>query len=346
MTHCRKGKEYIGLRSIRGIGAILIFYHHFGFDSAVTDSFGDFAVSLFFMLSGLVLSMTYNGYELECDPQTIGIFMKKRIFKIYPVYFLSLLAAIFVMGCYYLALPFDLLLLQSWIPQAKFFFSGNSVSWFVSSLFFSYLMFIPLQRALSMRHNAFIKLFGLGIVIYIVIAAFIPEHLVKGIIYINPVMELPAFVIGMLIWHFFGRSSRLDANSDKNILCLQVAAIILSIIFIYLFRYVNPRWTLASFWWLPNAFLLTILLLSEGKSTPINHVLSLRIFRFIGNISFTFYLFHTIVIAIYRQVITRTAIDIPFFPSSLVCLTLTLAIAYILHYYVELPIARKLKEFT
>lgn len=345
MTNSRKRKDYIGLRSLRGIGAILIFYHHFGFDSAVTDSFGDFAVSLFFMLSGLVLSMTYSGNELECSPRVVGRFLKKRIVKLYPVYFLSLIIAVFVRGCDYVALPIDLLLLQSWIPLPRFYFSGNSVSWFVSSLFFSYLMFIPLQRALTIRQDTFIKFFGLGTVLYIVIAVFIPEYLSKGIIYINPIMELPAFVIGMLIWHFWGKSNRLEAYSERNILFLQVAAIVLSVIFIYLFRFVDPRWTLASFWWLPNTFLLAVLLLSEGRATPINHLLYLRVFRFIGNISFTFYLFHTIIIDIYKRVIIHTNIDIPLFPLSLLCLTLTLSIAYILHYYVELPIASKLKKF-
>ena len=346
MTDCIKRKDYIGLRSIRGIGAILIFYHHFGFDSAVTDSFGDLAVSLFFMLSGLVLSMTYRGNKLDCDSRAIGRFMKKRIFKIYPVYFLSLLVAVLVTGCDYKVLPLDLLLLQSWLPLARFYFSGNSVSWFVSSLFFSYIMFIPLQKALTLRYNTFIKVFGLGIILYFVIAALIPGFLVKGIIYINPVMELPAFVIGMLIWHLFGNSSRLKAYSNKNIMCFQAVAIILIIMFIYLYRYLDARWTLASFWWFPNAFLLTVWLLSEGRATPINHVLSLRIFQFIGDISFTFYLFHTIVIAIYSRAIIHTAIDIPLFPSSLLCLAITLAIAYVLHYYVELPIAYRLKKFV
>lgn len=339
------GKEYVGLRSIRGIGAILIFYHHFGFDSAVTDSFGDFAVSLFFMLSGLVLSMTYSGDKLGCDKSAIWRFMKKRIFKIYPVYFISLIAAVLVMGCDYSALPLDLTLLQSWIPEARFYFSGNSVSWFVSSLFFSYIMFIPLQRALTFRQKTFTRFFGLVIVLYFVIAVFIPEHLVKGIIYINPVMELPTFVTGMLIWHYFGSSKRLEAFAEKNVIFLQTSALIISVMFIFLFRYVDPRWTLASFWWFPNAFLLAVLLLSEGRSTPINHVLSLRIFRFIGDISFTFYLFHTIVIAVYKRVLTHTAIDIPLFPSSLICLALALAIACILHYYVELPLAGKLKKY-
>ena len=345
MTDCIKRKDYIGLRSLRGIGAILIFYHHFGFDSAVTNSFGDLGVSLFFMLSGLVLSMTYSGDKLECGSRVIGKFMKKRIFKIYPVYLLSLLVAVLVMGCNYKALPFDLLLLQSWIPVASFYFSGNSVSWFVSSLFFLYLMFIPLQRRLTTDHNTFIKVFGFGAVLYFFIVYFIPEPLVNGIIYINPIMELPTFVIGMLVWHFFERSNQFQANSDKNILCLQVVSIILSVTFIYLYRYVNLRLTVASFWWIPNAFLLTVLLLSEGRATPINHVLSLRIFRLIGDISFTFYLFHTIVIAIYNRAIMHISINLPLFPSSLICLIITLAIAYALHYYVELPIARKLKKF-
>lgn len=346
MTSCREKKDYVSLRSIRGIGAILIFYHHFGFDNPVTASFGDFAVSLFFMLSGLVLSMSYSGSPSDRHFPKIRSFMKKRILKIYPVYFISLAAAILVKGCYLPALPLDLLLLQSWIPETRFYFSGNSVSWFVSTLFFAYLLFLPLHKALSKRPGLFLRLFGLGLVIYFFIAAAVPEPHVKGIVYINPVMELPTFVIGMLIWHVFGCRDTKVRMSCKKALLIQVASIILAVTFIYVFRYVNPRYSLSSFWWLPNFILLAVALTTEDQSSPINKLLRLKVFRLIGDISLTFYLFHTIIITIYLRFLNKAAIHIDSLPSSLICLLITLAVSFLLHRYVEIPLSRMLNRQT
>lgn len=343
-TNSGQRKDYTGLRSIRGIGAVLIFYHHFGFGSAVTESFGDFGVALFFMLSGLVLSMSYSDRVPACNKGSVGSFLKKRAVKIYPVYILSLAAAILINGYDMLALPFDITLLQSWIPDARIYFSGNAVSWFVSSLFFSYLVFLPLQKSLTTNPMRFMKCFGIGMIAYIIIVSTLTESLVKGIIYINPIMEVPAFVLGMLVWHFFGHRRSLNGPSKKSILMLQSASIIIVLVLIYLYRYVNPRWSLASYWWLPNVFLLAVLLISEEYPTPVNRFLNLRILRFAGNVSFTFYLFHTTVITLYNRILAYLDINIDLFPSSLVCLALTLAIAYLLHRYVELPVAKKLKS--
>lgn len=344
MTSYREKKDYVSLRSIRGIGAILIFYHHFGFDNPVTDSFGDFAVSLFFMLSGLVLSMSYSVSQSDLRLPKIWSFMKKRIIKIYPVYFISLSAAILVKGCYLPALPLDLLLLQSWIPETRFYFSGNSVSWFVSTLFFSYLLFLPLQKALSKRPGLFFRLFVLGLVIYFLITAVVPEPFVKGIVYINPVMELPTFIIGMLIWHLLGCRNTPRRLSCKTTLLIQLASIILAVTFIYLFRYADPRYSLSSFWWIPNFVLLAVAITTEDQSTPINKLLRLKAFRLIGDISFTFYLFHTVIITIYLRFLNRAAIHIDPLPSSLICLLITLVISFLLHRYVEIPISRMLNR--
>lgn len=40
----------VGLQALRGICAILILIHHFGFQNTATDAFGDISVSIFFIL--------------------------------------------------------------------------------------------------------------------------------------------------------------------------------------------------------------------------------------------------------------------------------------------------------
>lgn len=340
----RQQKDYVGLRSIRGIGAVLIFYHHFGFKSAVTDAFGDFGVALFFMLSGLVLSITYADRAQACNIRSVGMFMRKRLFKIYPVYVLSLVAAILIYGCDFHTFPLDVLLLQSWVPVERVYFSGNAVSWFVSSLFFAYFVFLPLQKVLTTKPRTFLKFFSVGIIGYIIIAATVPSAFVTGIIYINPVMQLPAFVLGMMIWHFLGHRNLLKRCAEKVVLLLQSASVVLVLIFMYMYRYIDPRLSLASYWWLPNFLLLAVLLISEGYPTAINRFLRLKALRFVGNVSFTFYLFHALIINLYHRALSCLGLTLDLFPSSVICLAVTIAIAYLLHRYIELPAARLLKS--
>lgn len=337
-------KDYTGLRSLRGIGAILIFYHHFGFEGPVTRSFGDFGVSLFFMLSGLVLAMSCQDAVIECNGRQIGLFLRKRVIKIYPVYLLSLMAAIKVRGCNLEFLPFDLLLLQSWIPVEAIYFSGNSVSWFVSSLFFSYLLFLPLKKMMDGRPGRFMGLFMVGIAIYFIIAATVPERFVTGIIYIFPVMELPVFILGMLVWYFMRNYLPKERCSDAKMTLIQLVVILLAVGFILCYCFVDPRWSLSSYWWIPDIIILAVLLASEDHQTPVNSILRSRALRVTGDISFVFYLFHTVVISIYRRFIAYTGFDIPLFPSSLLCLAVTFMVACLLHYYLELPLARFLKR--
>ncbi len=337
-------KDYVGLRSLRGIGAILIFYHHFGFNGMVTQSFGDFAVSLFFMLSGLVLAMSYHGQDTSCTLPVVGRFLRKRVIKIYPVYLLSLAVAMKVRGYNPAALPLDVLLLQSWVPVESIYFSGNSVSWFVSTLFFAYLLFLPLRRGLERTPGKFMAFFTVGLVIYFMIAATVPERMLTGIVYIFPVMELPTFILGMLIWHFMNAWRNVETMDKMKVTIVQFAVILIAVGFIYCYRFVDPRWSLASYWWLPNIVILPTLLLSEDHDTPVNRLLRLKPLRVMGDISFVFYLFHTLVIAVYRRVLTHVGVDVPILPSSLLCLVITFIVAYLLHYYLELPLARFLKK--
>ncbi|MDE6377212.1 MAG: acyltransferase family protein, partial [Duncaniella sp.] len=174
-------KDYTTLRSLRAIGAVLIFYHHFGCNGLWTTPVGEFAVSLFFMMSGLVLASVYSpeaGYrgELHTLP-----FFKKRLIKIYPIYFISLVAAIALKGCMLRALPFDVLLLQSWIPMGSYFFSGNAVSWFISSLLLCYALFCPLLRAYSANSRRFLVLYFVGLTVYAAIVSVIPVKFICSI---------------------------------------------------------------------------------------------------------------------------------------------------------------------
>lgn len=336
-------RDFANLRGLRGIGAILIFYHHFGFDGPVVRSFGDFAVSLFFFLSGLVLAASFKPATSLPRITAVRQFLKRRLIKIYPLYLLSLLVATLLCGYSLRALPFDVLMLQSWIPVQSFYFSGNSVSWFVSSLFFCYIMFYPVMWGLTSGLRRFLGICLGGLCLYLGIVVSVPAPLLTGIIYISPLMQLPAFILGILVWKTFEKTDHIRL-SRPLISALQVLSLLIPTAMMFLYDYIDPRWSLASYWWIPNFFLLYIMLVSESYDTLLNRILRSGIMQTLGNISFVFYLFHTLVILIYHRVLAHFHLTLPLLLSSLVCLVAVVIVSYILHYAVELPVAARLKK--
>ncbi|MDE6377924.1 MAG: acyltransferase family protein, partial [Duncaniella sp.] len=175
------------------------------------------------------------------------------------------------------------------------------------------------------------------------IVAVLPVKFIFSIIYVFPVMQLPPFVAGILVWMAFSRYPAAKAGR-LTVSLLQIGAVALIIVFIIFYPRVNDRWGVASYWWIPDFALLYIMLVAERFDTPLNRLLRLCPMQIAGNVSFVFYLFHTIVMNIYRRALEAAGIELPPVPSSIVCILLTFAVAWVLHYYVELPVAARLKK--
>lgn len=146
------------LQSLRGLAAILIFYHHYGFSSTIVQSFGDFGVVFFMMLSGFVLYMSAERRRnIEGKIPTARKFMQSRLTKIYPLYLLCWISAIIIMpySGSQIGKILGLFALQSWVPAADVYFSGNAVAWFISDIIFCYLLFTPIHRLIINRPHTF-----------------------------------------------------------------------------------------------------------------------------------------------------------------------------------------------
>ena len=110
---------------------------------------GYLAVALFFLLSGFILSYTYEGH-VE-GRKEFASFWEARFARIYPVYFLALL----------LALPFQhrltlgsassvIFMVQAWNPlHREWAGSWNYPAWSLSVEAFFYVFFPFIQRQIS-----------------------------------------------------------------------------------------------------------------------------------------------------------------------------------------------------
>lgn len=137
------------LTFIRFIAAIVVVIHHFGmrvfpFNNEIIHNIfkqGDLGVSFFFFLSGFVMIIAYQKYNVLNTYD----YLKNRFARIYPVFFLAAMLLLFnklIQGDEYLNIKgffLHLSMLHAWIPGHQLSF--NIASWTLSVELFFYISF-------------------------------------------------------------------------------------------------------------------------------------------------------------------------------------------------------------
>lgn len=307
---------------MRGAGAVMILAHHFGFGTDVTRAFGDCAVSIFLMLSGFVLALAYWPSFAHGRNLSPGQFMLKRLARIYPLYLLTLMGMCLLYWPGTGPVAADLLLLQSWVPETAYYFSGNGPAWFLSTLMFGYMMFVPLLRLrrLNPKVADMVLIAVLALYLGVVGCGVIPADRELDLIYVFPPMQLPVFAIGV----FLGCRcvERQSATLGGR---WVVAAFLLTAGAIYAWRFVPGRFALCSYWWIPSAVLITAVYLNDTATGMVRKMLGWGPLVRFGDISFSFYIIHWPWLVVSRIAAAKAGLDIPLgveFAVQLVVITL------------------------
>lgn len=156
------------------------------------------------------------------------------------------------------ALGLNIVLLQSWVPLRDFFFSGNSVSWCLCDLMFFYILFPWLRRLFHRLKGRLIAvLTAAAAALYVAVAVIVPADFRLGVVYVNPLMRLPDFLIGMgLCMLLLHHRQRLPRMSESAATAAQAGVWLLLGLFIALWPFVPPTVQYASLWWIPCGALL------------------------------------------------------------------------------------------
>lgn len=341
------------LQSLRGIAAILIFYHHyFGLSYRLSSSFGDLGVVFFMMLSGFVISLSTNKkIKAYHRIPSIKRFFIDRLIKIYPLYLICWFIAILV-------LPYSgsitgkilgIFMLQSWIPIQEIYFSGNAVAWFISDLFLCYLAFIPLIR-LIICGNKVICYYVLAFYFatYLSVVWYIPEKYVHAIIYINPIMQLSNFILGMLLCKLYlwaNDNGRKKFCSRTSISLIQIVSVTLIIILCYHYKNIPERFSFGLYWWFAISILIFTFSVGDKFNTPLNQLLHCKPIIWIGNMSFIFYLIHYIAVDIWQLYFHSNHITTEF-TQSIILILILFGISYVINKTIVIPIINMLKRYN
>lgn len=312
------------LTSLRFIAAMMIVMHHghAEFKTLGTALVGvplSGGVSFFFVLSGFILAYAH--------PQVPSLaaaadFWVKRFARIWPVHLATLMVLLLFIGSNSSggtfetsgALASNVLLLQAWFNDFRYVFSFNAVSWSISVEAFFYAVFPlliyrieqtwPIKLVLCTFIVALLCLFyqdqfAMGL---------IPESRFPSwvIIQFNPLARLLEFMVGMtafVLWRKYLQEISISRSVWTVIEVTVIAAAILSwkqsqYLPVHLLGdFARGWWFLAGIFIVPATLIIILMATSRGV---VSSILSQRPFIFLGEISFSLYMIHQLVLRWYQ----------------------------------------------
>lgn len=305
------------IRSLQGMRAILflgVLSFHCGIGSQ-----GAWCVSVFFVLSGFVYSYHYllNNVNLKTNFKSRVEFAFSKIMKLYPMHCVMLIAKIFLMiikgaGISYIISVYEtlipnVLLIQSWYPDSRYYFSHNGATWYLSTTLFLYFMFpIILERLRKFGSKKVLCCLGSVIVIQLSVALYLmytphPLHIGnnfrKWVTYICPIYRLGDFIIGCCLGYFYIYRKETKGNPVWGTV-KECGAFMIGIIqiFIYTLLQSDAKWESVrySILFIPSSMLIVYFLAENNGG--VSWLLSRKWIVKLGELSAGMYITHQVII--------------------------------------------------
>lgn len=260
----------LSIQGLRAFAFIFVFLSHIEIIAT-----GPAGVSIFFVLSGFCMAYAYTDRSEELVGGG-GEFAAYKIKKLYPLHVSTLLFVALVMAMQLIFSNFvindgidfifyfiiNFLLLQSWLPWRDGYFSFNAVSWYLSTIAFSYYIFPHIHS--NLRKNDKKRIYGYAwaaVLLMIIVSVILgvgrkklgwTTDFVKWMTYVFPVYRAGDFLAGTAAgYHFLEQKSvKSKGYSKVGYTGIEIVVIILivfqSILYERGFRITN--WTLSLFW--------------------------------------------------------------------------------------------------
>lgn len=295
------------LQSLRFIFFVMIFMSHFGYDGRPTfDAGGDCGVSFFFILSGFVMTLAY-GEKAASEGFRYRHFIARRVAKLYPLHLLCLLAFVVIniksMDAEALMrlLP-NLLLIQSWLPTADYYFSGNAVSWFLSDILLCYAVFPFVCRAIRRMTPAVLAFTWAAVLMtYSLLLCNVTDAMTNSIVYIFPPVRTVDFALGMTLWRVAEWTKRHRPGILESRLAINAAELAATLA---AHPYINLQIRTACLFW-PVCAAVILLFVCERQGGVVAWLLRRKALIWLGNITFPMFMVHQMAINVTLRTSSR-----------------------------------------
>ncbi|MGW7002723.1 acyltransferase family protein [Streptomyces sp. NPDC054933] len=305
---------------------------------------GGSAVSLFFMLSGFVLTHAARPGD------STAAFWWRRAAKVFPNHVFTwclAVAALAGTGALAPSVPAiaaelsSLFLVQTWVPSQRFVSAGNPVSWTLAAEVFFYLLFPVLLRwvrRLSGRGlvvgaaTAVAVCWALPVFCEVVVNPGRSFFMDYWFLYMLPISRLPEFVLGMLAARISGMGIRLPRSG----VLLAASSVISTIV-------VSSSYLPQPFMFVAATVVPLVVLVHATAELDLRGKPSLLRWRpvvFLGEMSYAVYLVHLMVLGV--AYVSLTSRGWSALQAVLAALPVALLASYLLYVRVERPCMRRL----
>jgi peptidoglycan/LPS O-acetylase OafA/YrhL len=339
------------LTGLRWVTAVMIFGFHvitlrYFTDQAALAGMvvfigGRSGVTMFFVLSGFVLAWGH-------DPRrSAGSFYVRRLARVYPLHLVGVVLALLVAAVIVPSirthgpapLAANLLLVSSWNPD--WWQAGNPVSWSLVCEAFFYLLFPVLFRLLSGRSG---RTLALVVAACIAVALLAPGMAAAAPVPMDaestPLLRLPEFAVG-IVAAIALRQRRWTPPRLRVAVPLAAVGYVASVLALLPMSSGSPIQPGHAVELATYALLIASLAHVDARGG--RTILAGPRWQVLGQVSFAFYLIHVLVL---ESVSSPWPGGHPFLPwheatALMLCaFLLALALAWILHRYVEIPAQR------
>ena len=289
---------------------------------------GAWSVTVFFVLSGFLLTYNYFDRPME-DPPTLkgGLrFSMGKIKKLYPLHLLSLAVplSISLFGIlthraiadkFYLARVLaNALLLQSLVPDQEWYFAFNAQSWYLSATMFIYICFpFILRRVKKLRSRRHALAVLIGLVLFQgcavkILTGFITKQYFSGWLgYIFPGTRAVDFSVGCCAAYLFiNRGERKLSPGLATVTELMVLAVNVGVELLYKNNCIPKYLRNSTAYIIPAVLLVYVFALAEGY---ISRLTANKVTAFLARHSSNMYLIHAAVIQLASIALERVPQD-------------------------------------
>lgn len=268
---------------------------------------GYIGVTFFFILSGFILTYNYDSDVKARKINTKG-FLLLRLSRIYPTHFLTFLITLVLTGFAFkekiLPAIFNLTLIQSFVFKLDYYFSFNAVSWSISDELFFYiiccfLLLLPFKKLVKLCLGVLIVLIILVVMSVHYRFSFCAQH---WVFYICPLSRSFDFMVGIILAKIFMKNFITIENKYSTTIftLIEIFALTLLIIFFYIaihfltghFRF-NQQVRYDIYYVIPMGLLILTFAFEKGWFSK---MLRSNAVVFLGEISFSMYMFHYMII--------------------------------------------------
>ncbi len=336
------GKKYIPqLTFPRFIAALLIVFFHYGSKTFPSNlglfkeiiSQGSIAVSFFFFLSGMVLSLNY----FDDQKLKFKTFLVKRIARIFPVYLLSFIMALMlgmILNNAYpkgLSIILQLLTLHAWSPGMCL--DINYPGWSISVEMFFYLLFpliIMLFRRLTLKTVTLlvISVWLLSGVQHLLFETYLydPNNSKMGdLILYFPLWHLNTFLFGALTGIFVIKDRFRIFKKSLFPLIFFIVGMVLLVLILVTDNVIKPH--IHNGLLAPIFFMITLGLAYD--KTFFSKILGRKELVFLGDISYSMYILQFPVYLLFMWIVNLETIDGIYFYIYLISLVILSACSYL-----------------